>query len=322
MSRNVVAEPHLAQVAWAVNDLPAAVRFYVDVIGFRRSGGRLLWGPGLSVLQGLGDDAAATVWWALGGQDFVQLEFFQHTLPVGRLRPPTWRPCDLGWTRVGIEVANLDETFARARHEGHDPLGAVMVDGDSRRVALCDPDGVVVELIEQRAVARESARPAVRYAALSVADLRAARRFWIDTCGLTELDPATLHRPEHEALWGLGGARRDVIVARGQQVALEIARYDEPRGVTRPRDYRLCDQGLLNVALAYRERELFDALLDRVLARGYRSMVECPAGPFASTYLVDDQGCSVEIFSCPRDHDALLGFEVEPGFAPGFALDP
>ena len=60
MSRNVVAEPHLAQGAWAVNDLPAAVRFYVDVIGFRRSGGRLLWGPGLSVLQGLGDDAAAT----------------------------------------------------------------------------------------------------------------------------------------------------------------------------------------------------------------------------------------------------------------------
>ncbi len=283
MSRNVVAEPHLAQVAWAVNDLPAAVRFYVDVIGFRRSGGRLLWGPGLSVVQGLGDDAAATVWWALGGQDFVQLEFFQHPLPVGRLRPPTWRPCDLGWTRVGIEVANLDETLARARHEGHDPLGAIMVDGDSRRVAFCDPDGVVVELIEQGTVARESARPAVRY---------------------------------------LGGARRDVIVARGQQVALEIARYDEPRGAARPPDYRLCDQGLLNVALAYRERELFDALLDRVLAHGYRSMVECPAGPFASTYLVDDQGCSVEIFSCPRDHDALLGFEAEPGFAPGFALDP
>ena len=47
MSRNVVAEPHLAQVAWAVNDLPAAVRFYVDnwrwtgVPFFLRSGKRL-----------------------------------------------------------------------------------------------------------------------------------------------------------------------------------------------------------------------------------------------------------------------------------------
>jgi catechol 2,3-dioxygenase-like lactoylglutathione lyase family enzyme len=305
-----------------VNDLPAAVRFYVDVIGFRRAGGRVLWGPGLSIVQGLGDDAAATVWWALGGQDFVQLEFFQHTLPVGRRRTLTWRPCDLGWTRVGIEVANLDETLARAHREGHDPIGAIMDDREFRRAALHDPDGVVVELIEPVTRERETVRPTVCYAALSVVDLDPARRFWIDTCGLTEIDPATLHRPEHEALWGLDDARREVIVVRGQQVALEIARYHEPLGAARPPDYRLCDQGLLNVALAYREREFFDALLDRVLARGYRSMVECPPGPFASTYLVDDQGCSVEIFSCPRDHDALLGFEVEPGFAPGFPLDP
>lgn len=321
-AHDAVVEPHLAQVAWAVRDLPRACRFYAEVIGFRRAGGRVLWGPVLGRIQELGTDAAATVWWLVGGQAFVQLEFFQHTLPVGKARSAAWRPCDLGWARVGIGVADLDATLARARSVGHTPLGPLIADAGIRRAAIRDPDGVVVELVEDGGHAGTPGRPAVRYAAVSVADLAAARRFWIDTCGLTELDAEALHHPDHEALWGLAGARRDLLVGRGGDVTLEIVHYREPIGARRPAEYRLCDQGLLNVALAYRERDRFDRLLERVLARGYRATVACPPGAFASTYLVDDQGCSVEIFSCPPDHDALVGFAVEPGFAPGLPLDP
>ncbi len=325
------SEPHLAQVAWAVRDLPRACRFYTEVLGFRRAGGRLLWGPGLSVVQELGDDAAATLWWALGGQEFVQLEFFHHTLPIGRERPSTWRPCDLGWARVAIGVADLDAVLARAAAAGHLPLGPVLTDGTDgtdgtdrvRRCALRDPDGVVVEIIGDGGVTGngDRPRPAVRSVTVSVADLDRARRFWVDTCGLTPLDPAALHQPHHEALWGLEGAHREQFVARGVDVAIEVVRYDDPVGAAPPADQRLCDQGLLNVALAFRDRDRFDTLLERVLAAGYRATVECPPGPFASTYLRDDQGCSVEIFACPPDHDALLGFTIEPGFAPGWPLD-
>ena len=320
-ARDAAAAPRLAQVAWAVRDLPRACRFYAEAIGFRRAGGRVLWGPGLARIQELGGDAAATVWWLVGSQDFVQLELFQHTLPVGRARSPAWRPCDLGWTRVGIGVADLDATLARARAAGAAPLSPTLAGAGPRRAAVCDPDAVVVELVEDGG-AGSPCRPALRYVALSVADLARARAFWIEACGLEELDAEALHRPEHEALWGLAGARRDVVVARGGDVALEITCYRDPVGAPRPADHRLCDQGLLNVALATREREPFDRLLTRLQARGCRATVACPPGPFASTYLADDQGHSLEIFCCPPDHDALLGFAAEPGFAPGVALDP
>src|SRR5262245_66692964 len=107
------AEPRLAQVAWAVQDLARAVRFYAEGLGFRRAGGRLLWGPGLARVQGLGEDAAAALWWLVGAQDFVQLELFAHSQPRGRARAPGWRPCDLGWTRVAIGVEDLDSTPGR-----------------------------------------------------------------------------------------------------------------------------------------------------------------------------------------------------------------
>lgn len=335
-SRTSAPEPHLAQIAWAVCDLPRACRFYVDVIGFRRAGGRVLWGPGLSILQELGDDAAATVWWALGGQSFVQLEFFHHTRPLGRARPVGSRPSDLGWSRVGIGVADLEAVLWRAKRSGHLPLGPVLTEGGVSRAALRDPDGVFVELVGDggqreptegaRGEAGEKdfgvARPAVRSVTLSVADLDRAARFWLETCGLVPQAPDSLHAPHHEALWGLPGARRDQIVARGVEVALELVQYLDPPGRPRPSDARLCDQGLLNVALAFRDRARFDVLHERLLSAGHPPTVACPPGPFASTYLRDGEGNSCEIFACPEDHDGLLGFLPESGFSPGTALDP
>src|SRR5262245_32564149 len=48
------AEPRLAQVAWAVQDLARAARFYAEGLGFRRAGGRLLWGLVLAPPSPLG----------------------------------------------------------------------------------------------------------------------------------------------------------------------------------------------------------------------------------------------------------------------------
>lgn len=330
-----VPEPHLAQIAWAVRDLPRTCRFYTEVVGFRRAGGRLLWGPGLSILQELGPDAEAILWWAVGGQRFVQLEFFAHTRPTGRARPADARPSDLGWSRVRIGVADLGGVLARAAACGHRPIGPVQLEAGVPRAALRDPDGVVVELVGDGAVgpiaAGSSATgdggcpvapPVVRSVALSVADLERASRFWIETCGLRTRDDPALLDPARESLWGLDGARRELRVARGGEIDLELVRYVDPPGRPRPADHRLCDQGLLNVALAYRDRAPFDGLQARLRAAGCRATVECPPGPFASTYLRDFEGNSLEIFACPEDHDALLGFVPEPGFAPGSRLDP
>ena len=79
---------------------------------------------------------------------------------------------------------------------------------------------------------------------------------------------------------------------------------------------------LLVIKLAFRARSDFDALHARLEAAGHPGTVACPPGPFASTYLRDPERNSLEIFACPEDHDGLLGFAPEPGYAPGTALDP
>ena len=98
---------------------------------------------------------------------------------------------------------------------------------------------------------------------------------------------------------------------------MEVVQYHAPAPRPKPDGYELSDQGFLNVAFAFRERPLFDDLLQRALAAGYRANAPVAPGPgFASTYLNDGQGLTVEVFGCPREYDRLLGFEPEEGFAP------
>ena len=77
-------EPQLAQIALCSTDLPRSVQLYTEAFGFAEAGGKVLWGQRVAQIQGLGDDAAFTLWWLVGRQDLVQLEFFHHTTPPQR----------------------------------------------------------------------------------------------------------------------------------------------------------------------------------------------------------------------------------------------
>jgi len=55
--------------------------------------------------------AASTCWWLVDPQDFFQLELFQFRSPKARELPVDWRPCDIGYTTIGVHV---DERERRA----------------------------------------------------------------------------------------------------------------------------------------------------------------------------------------------------------------
>ena len=74
----------LAQIALCTTDMPRSVQLYSEGFGFVEAGGRVLWGERVARIQGLGDDAAFTLWWLVGRQDLVQLELFHHTTPPQR----------------------------------------------------------------------------------------------------------------------------------------------------------------------------------------------------------------------------------------------
>ena len=194
----------LCQIALCTADLPQSLRLYNEVFGFADAGTRVLWGERIAQIQELGDDCAFTIQWLVGRQDLMQLELFNHTVPPQRRRIGERGPADLGWVRWGLTVPDFDDALGRLRATGIEPLAEpVAVDG-LRRYAFLDPHvGCVVEVLEEGRATPGGIRPrhydlapAIVYATLSVADLDAARRFYVDGLGLEEQPLDVLHPPE------------------------------------------------------------------------------------------------------------------------------
>ena len=314
-----MAGPRIAQLALCSSDLPATIRRYAEVFGFADAGGRVFWGPWLAGIQGLGDDAATVLWWMVGRQDLMQLEFFHHTLPAIRPRPADWRASDHGWTGFALAVPDFEEAIGRLRASGIETITSPVTHDGLRRVAFRDPDlGVVVEVLEEGEATPGGIRPrhydlapAVVSVTLSVGDIGRARAFFVDVVGLEPVD-GVRHPPELERGRGLAGARRDAFVLRGGDAFLEVVRYDEPAGRPPPADARLSDQGMMNMAVAFRERERSDALLERIRAAGHHVGADLPDTPAGGVYATDDQGNSLEVIACPREFDGDFGFVPAP----------
>ena len=108
---------------------------------------------------------------------------------------------------------------------------------------------------------------------------------------------------EHEALWGLAGATRESRLFDGGEVLIEVVQYLDPVGKPRPHDYRLSDQGILNIAFGARRKADFDAVYRRAEAFGAKPNcrpVHLP-GAGSVVYVNDPHGFSVEILRTTPD---------------------
>lgn len=295
----------LNQIALSVSDVQRSQRWYRDVFGYQESGGTSMFRPllGSDDVQGL-PDATSVCWWLMDQQDFFQLELFQFSKPAAQPLPADWRPCDIGYTTVGLHVADLDAVLARAARRHAPPLTDPIGAPGARRVCLRDPDGVLLELMEDDPRHGEPrARPypdvpvVTRFVTLSVPDLDQARRTWCEVLGLPEVD-VRLHGPEHEALWGLAGATRESFVLRAQDVFVEVVRYLDPVGKPWPAGYRISDLGLLNIALGLSTFDELTALVDRCTAAGIPPNAAPPTTAkqvWSCSYVNDPMGFSIEL---------------------------
>jgi catechol 2,3-dioxygenase-like lactoylglutathione lyase family enzyme len=313
-------EPQVAQIALCTTDVPRSVQLYTEVFGFAEAGGKTLWGERVARIQGLGDDSAFVLWWLVGRQDLVQLEFFHHTTPPQRAVPDR-APNDLGWSRFGITVPDFDPALGRLSGLGIDLLSDPIAHEGLRRACFRDPyTGALVEVLEEGRATPGGIRPrfydlvpAVVYASINVPDLGEARRFFVETLGLAEEPETVLHPPELEALWGLAGAERESFVARGGDVYLEAVSYAGPAGTPLPADYLLSDRGFMNIALGFREPTALATTYERVVANEYRDNFRPPAVA-GGTYLNDAQGNTLELLLAARELDPSFGFSPAPLF--------
>ena len=310
----------LSQIALSVSDVRRAQRWYREVLGLAPGGGTNLFaGPLSSMVQGV-PRAASTCWWLVDRQDQFQVELFEYRSPLVRALPRDWRPSDVGYSTISFAVEDLDAVMERGRDCGTPPLTDPVGAAGGRRVCLRDPDGVLVELMEddpRAASARERPRgeiPAVaRAVTLSVPDLERSRRFFADVLGLPVAEDVELHRPEHEALWGLDSAQRERLCLWADDFLVELVSYSDPEPRPWPGGYRISDLGLLNVAFGFRDRGGFEDAVRRCREAGVEGNgPPVRFGPWSVIYVNDGQGFSVELLHVEPWYERQMGFHPRP----------
>ncbi len=309
--------PGLNQIAFSVIDLRRTEEFFIDGLGFLPAGGSalLMSGPIAGQVMGI-PGAASYAWWAVGRNAWFQLEMFQFKRPIAKLMPADFRPCDTGYTRIGVHVHDFDTALANLTRIGTEPLGPTLGPAGQRRACVRSPDGVYVEIMEEDPLpqAEGSERPgcpvAVRSVTLSTPDFDASVAYLSAVNGKGPEEIA-LHTPEHEALWGLAGASCRRAVFRSGDVLVEVVQYLDPVGRPWPRDYRICDQGILNICYGQRSRADHTTVYQRALdfgARPNRKPFHFDRG--GVVYISDQLGFSVEVnWVTPGSRDIKYGFE-------------
>jgi catechol 2,3-dioxygenase-like lactoylglutathione lyase family enzyme len=295
----------LWHVALSVGDLRRTHRWYADTLGLMYARGTsLMAGPLISWTLGL-RGAATSCWWLNDRQDLFQLETFEFRRPVTRALPADWRPCDIGYTTISFHVNDLDATLRRAGRNGSPPLTDPIGAPGARRACVRDPDGVLVELMEDdpresppRDRPRQGVPAVARSVTLSVSDLERSRGFFVKGLGLREAAEVELHEPQHEALWGLAGAARDTVLLWAGDFLVELVSYRRPRAAPRRTAYRVSDRGLFHICFGSLDSNQYRTVLRRCRAVGWRgNSPAISSGLSAAVFVVDDQGFTVELLN-------------------------
>ena len=125
----------LVRVRYIVNDVPAAVDFYANKLGFKL-------------------DAQSGPYFAALSRGGVQLLLSPTTGPGGasQAMPNGQRPAPGGWNRMVLDTPDLQGDVDKLRKEGVHFRNDIVVGLGGNQVLLDDPSGNVVELFQPTAV--------------------------------------------------------------------------------------------------------------------------------------------------------------------------
>ncbi|MGI9295793.1 MAG: SRPBCC family protein, partial [Pseudomonadales bacterium] len=306
---------NICQVAFSALDAKALKSWYQQAFGLLDAGGTIFGGPSTTRVQGL-----PGVWekcgWLIDSQHYFQLEFFQFWNPKTKPRRSDWQPSHIGYNMLGIAVIDFEQTLDRLQNLNSVPLTEPMGERGDRRVCVKDPEGNLVEVLEQDPLSTAAGlrvRPeipaTVRSMTLSVPNLQRAIKTWQDGLGLELIANPTLHSDEHSALWGMKDARLERAVLSSGNLLIELVQYLEPTPQGWPEGYRICDQGFMNVAVGLPDKAAFEHRYNHVVLQGLRPNGKpLEIGVFKVMYVNDADGFSVELLYARPQLWSFSGF--------------
>jgi len=133
-----------------VSDLERSIRFYRDVLGFEVSPPVAVSGPFFEKVTGV-PGCVIDVAFARGAGHIVELLCYRE--PHGR-KTSTLRACDPGFWHLCFKVRDIEHVVRAIRAGGFEAVSEIQTAMDPpvtglRVVYARDPDGVVLELIEE-----------------------------------------------------------------------------------------------------------------------------------------------------------------------------
>ncbi|WP_322544785.1 hypothetical protein U2G91_02190 [Rhodococcoides fascians] len=290
-------------------------RWYAEGLGFVDAGGTSFAGPEIAQLQGIDlPTVALDLQWAIDRNDFMQLELFSYTEPVARPRAADWSPEVVGYNVLMVHVQDFDTTLANLAALGTHPSTDVIGEAGSRRACVADPNGTLIEIMEDDVTSgsavpiRPGVNAAVRGVRVTVPDLDKARKFFMEAIGLTPANP--VHNAAHEALWGLTGQEPKMFALTEGRSIVELVQYAQTR--PRPADYRVCDEGILNIALGSIEKDDYLRTRARVEEAGHTLFSEfILSSDVEVNYVSDSEGnFNVELMYMATAAHKSFGFSL------------
>ena len=308
----------LFQIAMSVTDINKTIKFYNDILGcipFKKP--QRLKGMIPSRIQGY-KKVNALIFWMNDANPSFQLEFFQYFNPPARPMTEGAKPCDIGYSRLGIWVADFDGIINRLKENGIPSITEPEKFGEGMRVCVRDPDGVYLEIMEKPVMIssplRGEALVAAQSVTLSVPDLKQAEGFFIDVIGMERSD-AVLHTPEMEYLWGLAGAETRSSLLKSGNILFELVEYLNPRGRPMPEDRHIGDAGVWHIAMLFGKRKDFMACYRRALDAGHSSYGKPVSFGFMNfVYMKSSQGFTVEFAHFPEWMGRVMGLRLLPAY--------
>ena len=307
---------NLCQVAMSVMNMDETVSFYKD-LGYVSAGGEMkLKGPIVAKIQNY-KGVNGIVQWVSDGSPGFQVEFFHYYNPPARPMALDVRPCDIGYRRLSIWVADFDAVIHGLQTRGVTFVSEPGTYAQGRRACIRDPNGVYLELMEEdipdphmkpdrAAGANQSIR--TRALTLSVPDLDQALSYFMGILGM-ERAGATLHTPDMEGLWGLEGAKTKSSLLWCGDFLLELVEYLSPRGKARPEDEQIGDAGIWHAALRFKKgRGVKQAYRQARRAGHHSNSAPVGMGAVTAVYMKTDQGFVFEYFHALPVLNRFFGF--------------
>jgi catechol 2,3-dioxygenase-like lactoylglutathione lyase family enzyme len=295
------------QLAVCCTDFYRSAYFYEHIFGLDSVFGTICFrGAAAEGIQGM-PNPASKVRWFLDGTDYFQLELFQFEHPKPALFSEEYSVKTEGYSHLIFAVNSLDR-FCQDMLESGFQQSIAIIETEQRRYAkTTDPDGVILEVIEDSSLVVAGRNSVVVGVGLTAVDFDATVSVFVDTYQFVLVDDCF----EREQVWGDTGTLGRTATLKQRDKYLIVSEFNDV--VPRSAHYQLCDVGVMNLSLGYANKESFWSAVDATKKAGCKHNCEPQqiGDILAGTYSTTPQDYSVEMVYCDPSQYGQWGW-AEP----------